>query len=92
MNPLLLPIPDYVLNSEVRDEFVPTSKALFYEFSDGYIEPLVLGNGATLRPQDLKLKNEFSKWLDLHGLEIPEAFREDNDDVRFLIAHQQDFQ
>ena len=87
MNPRLLPIPDYVLNSAVRDEFVPAKRALFYEFSDGYKEPLVLQNGTALRPRDLKLRNEFRKWLDLNALEIPLAFREDNEDVRFLIAH-----
>lgn len=42
MNPLLLPIPEYVLNSAVRDDFVPKDKALYYKFSDGYTEPLVL--------------------------------------------------
>ena len=42
MNPDLLPIPEYVLNSAVRDDFVPTDKALFYHFSDGDVEPLVL--------------------------------------------------
>ena len=42
MNPDLLPIPEYVLNSAVRDDFVPTDKALFYQFPDGDYEPLVI--------------------------------------------------
>ena len=64
MNPELLPIPEYVLNSAVRDDFVPTEKALFYKFSDGDLEPLILGNGTELRSRELKEQADFRKWLD----------------------------
>lgn len=91
MNTDFLPVPDYVLNAAVRDEFIPTDKALFYQFSSGDTEPLVLGGKTQLREREQTEKIEFRKWLYSKGLTIPVSFQEDNDDVRFLIAHQHDF-
>lgn len=75
MNPSLLPIPEYVLNAAVRDEFTPTDKALFYKFSNGNYEPMVFGEGVTLRERELDEKADFKKWLDTNGKTIPVAFQ-----------------
>ena len=91
MNPDLLPIPEFVLNAAIRDDFQVTDKGSFYTFSNGDKERLVFGGDVTLHDDEVKEKTEFKSWLETKELTIPEAFQEENDDLRFLNACQHDF-
>ena len=90
-NPAMLPIPDYVLNSQIRDEFVPSKKALVYEYKNGDTEPIVICNEAELPEHFYTKRDEFRSWLAESGLEVPLPYQTDNDELRFLISHKHDF-
>ena len=92
INARKLPVPESVMNDKVRS-FEPTDKALFFTFKNGEYEYLIFGG---IEPEDLrepqrKMKAEFNEWIQKNGLVIPEPFRENNDDLRFIIAHGHNF-
>mmetsp|Transcript_36604 Transcript_36604/g.44709 ORF Transcript_36604/g.44709 Transcript_36604/m.44709 type:complete len:152 (+) Transcript_36604:205-660(+) len=86
----LLPIPEYVINDKVR-AFEPTDQARYIIFSNGDYENLLLVN-QELRERE---QNYVTKWraeLASRGLETPEAFKEENDELRFLMSHNFNFE
>ena len=85
-NPLLLPIPDYVMNDTVR-AFEPTEESIHLTLSNGEVHNLIF-SGVELLDQQKKVVSDFEDWLDSQDLTIPSVFREsdDNDIYRFLIA------
>ena len=88
-----LPIPATVINDAVRN-FEVTDKATFFTFKNGEYEYLLFAGTEAdqLRERERKEKAGFKAWVEKNGLVIPEPFRENNEDLRFLVAHQHDFQ
>lgn len=82
-----------MINNAVRN-FEVTDKAKFFTFKNGEYEYLLFAGTETdqLREPERKEKAEFNAWVAKNGLVIPESFRENNEDLRFLVAHQHDFQ
>ena len=86
----LVPVPDYVLNDAVRNTEL-TSAMEFFDFSSGDYENLVL-SGVQLREREMNIKTDFHNWLDQKDYTIPDAFKDDNEDVRFYMASGRTFQ
>ena len=87
-----LPIPASVINDKIRN-FEVTDKAKFFTFNNGEYEYLLFGGieAKDLREPQRKEKAEFNAWIKKNGLVIPEPFRENNEDLRFVVAHGHDF-
>lgn len=62
-----------------------------FNFSNGEYEYLVYKD-VELRERELKIKQDFKKWLNENNLTIPECYEQDNEDLRFYLASGRDFQ
>jgi len=85
-----MPIPDYVINDEVR-AFVLTDAGRFIIFDNGDYEYLVVVGDLNLREREVKWLEEWREELASNGLEVPASFREENDELRFLMSHNNVF-
>ena len=90
-HPSLLPIPDYVINDEVRS-FKASESERRFEFSNGHYELVVLNNDLPLPPIEQKLRDDFHQWIYSRGYVIPEGFVEERVDMRCLATHGKNFE
>jgi len=90
-NASLLPIPEYVINDEVRS-FVAGKDAITYQFSNGDYEQLVIEGGQPLLPREQELREKFHDWIYSRGYVIPEGFVESMMDMRTLATHGKNFE
>ena len=90
-HPSLLPIPEYVMNDEVRS-FVADKDAITYQFSNGDYEQLVIEGGQALLPREQELREKFHDWIYSRGYLIPEGFVESMMDMRTLATHGKNFE
>ena len=87
-----LPIPDYVMNEEVRN-YVPPEEAFFITPPNGITRNLMVSDESMLTPKYLQVKSDFRDWLDETGNPLPDSFLEDDGDiVRFWFVHKESWQ
>ena len=63
-NPDLLPIPDYVMNDEVRNWTSEDEAVYFFKFKNGDYDPLVLHDSVPLREREMQKKVGLAEWLE----------------------------
>ena len=92
-NPALFPIPESVMNDEIRS-YEPKQNAKVFTFSNGDYEYSILGGLAEedIRERERKLKAGFNAWMKKKQLTVPEAYQQNNDDLRFAIVSLYDYQ
>lgn len=92
MNPDIFPIPEYVMNEEIWnwEPAQDDTDAWQFTFSNGTYEPLILHDSTELKPLELERKAAFAAWLIEHDHTLPESFRQNHDELRFLYTHKLD--
>ena len=88
-----MPIPDSVMNDFIRN-YEPADAAHNYIFKDGTTEYIIFAGveQADLRKKEKKEKKKFDAFIIKNGLTIPEPYRTNNEDIRFLMTTSWDAQ
>ena len=92
-NPAFLPIPDYVMNDEVRN-FEPPAEAYYMKHGDGAdeISWIILDDNSKWPEQVWAIRNGFKDYLRENDLNLPDSFLEDDgDDIRYYLGHNKDY-
>ena len=93
-NPAFLPIPDYVMNDEVRN-FEPPAEAYYMKHGDGAdeISWIILDDNSKWPEQVWAIRNGFKDYLRENDLNLPDSFLEDDgDDIRYYLNHNKDYE
>ena len=72
---------------------MPTKKAKIFTFSNGDYEYHIYAGIAEedLRARERKEKAAFNSWIVKKNLIIPEPFRTNNEDLRFIVSNLYDY-
>ena len=92
-NPAFLPIPDYVMNDEIRN-FEPTADAHYLQLGkkEDEVAWVIVGDSSKYTERHWAVKNGFRDYLSENDLTLPDSFLfDDGDDIRYYCVHDEDY-
>ena len=82
-NTAFMPIPDYVMNDEVRS-YEPPSEAYHQPFKYGWA---ILSDSSKFNEEQLSVREGFNSFIEENKLSLPASFLEDDgDDLRYWLT------
>ena len=92
-NPAFLPIPDYVMNDEIRN-FEPPADAHYLQLGkkEDEVAWVIVSDSSKYTEKHWAVKNGFRDYLSENDLILPDSFLvDDGDDIRYYCVHDEDY-